>query len=83
MKSNLDPELLRQIEESILDSSPNVKFDDISGLEDVKSVIKETIIYPTLRPDIFKGLLNPAKGILLYGPPGNGKTLLAKVNIMH
>jgi spastin len=70
--------LVKQIEESILDHSPNVKWDDIQGLEDVKKILKETIILPTMRPDIFKGILSPAKGILLYGPPGNGKTLLAK-----
>ncbi len=70
--------MVKQIEESILDHSPNVKWDDIQGLEDVKKILKETIILPTMRPDIFKGILSPAKGILLYGPPGNGKTLLAK-----
>lgn len=55
-----------------------MKWDDIKGLEDVKKVLKETIVLPLLRPDIFKGILSPAKGILLYGPPGTGKTMLAK-----
>ena len=61
-----------------MDHSPGVKWSDVEGLEEVKKLIKETVVYPQLRPDIFKGLLAPARGILLYGPPGNGKTLIAK-----
>jgi len=74
----LDPEIVKQIEEAILDQSPDVKWGDIKGLEEIKKIITETIIMPRLRPDIFKGLLAPSKGILMYGPPGTGKTLLAK-----
>ena len=70
--------MVQNIIETIVDKGPGVKWDDIEGLKDVKKAIFENIIYPYLRPDIFTGIRAPTKGILLYGPPGNGKTLLAK-----
>lgn len=51
---------------------------DIVGLYDVKKMIKDKIIYPILRPDLHKGLHRAPKGILFFGPPGTGKTTLAK-----
>ena len=52
------------------------QWDDIAGLEFVKKTVKEVVVFPLLRPDIFTGLRAPPKGILLFGPPGTGKTLL-------
>ena len=62
-------------DELILRKPPKVKWDEIVGLEDAKRAIKEAIIYPSLRADLFP--LGWPKGILLFGPPGCGKTLLA------
>ena len=58
---------------------PNVSWEDIGGLEEVKTQLQEMILYPLEHPDKFlKFSMNPSRGILFYGPPGCGKTLLAK-----
>ena len=61
--------------EFVLKEKPNVTFDDIAGLEEAKQAIREAILYPIKRPDLFP--LGWPRGILLYGPPGTGKTMLA------
>lgn len=58
---------------------PNVRWDDIGGLESVKRELVESVQYPVDHPDKFlKFGLSPSRGVLFYGPPGTGKTMLAK-----
>ncbi|XP_047972024.1 peroxisome biogenesis protein 6 isoform X1 [Salvia hispanica] len=57
---------------------PNVKWEDVGGLEDVKKSILDTVQLPLLHKDLFSSGLRKRSGVLLYGPPGTGKTLLAK-----
>ncbi|KAH6766372.1 peroxin 6 [Perilla frutescens var. hirtella] len=57
---------------------PNVKWEDVGGLEDVKKSILDTVQLPLMHKDLFSSGLRKRSGVLLYGPPGTGKTLLAK-----
>jgi transitional endoplasmic reticulum ATPase len=58
---------------------PNVTWDDVGGLEGVKRELQETVQYPVEHPEKFEKFgMSPSKGVLFYGPPGCGKTLLAK-----
>jgi len=63
----------------VLVETPNIKWEDVGGLDKVKQEIKEAVEWPLKNPEMFKRLgIKPPRGILLYGPPGTGKTLLAK-----
>mmetsp|Transcript_63076 Transcript_63076/g.167250 ORF Transcript_63076/g.167250 Transcript_63076/m.167250 type:complete len:796 (-) Transcript_63076:196-2583(-) len=58
---------------------PNIKWDDIGGLEDTKRNLQEMILYPIDHPEKFEKFgMTPSRGVLFYGPPGCGKTLMAK-----
>lgn len=74
----VDKQAAQQILNEIVIHGDEVHWDDVAGLEIAKSALKETVVYPFLRPDLFMGLREPARGMLLFGPPGTGKTMLAR-----
>ncbi|XP_038600037.1 katanin p60 ATPase-containing subunit A-like 2 [Tachyglossus aculeatus] len=71
-------ELASVVSRDIYLHNPNIKWNDIIGLDAAKRLVKEAVVYPIRYPQLFTGILSPWKGLLLYGPPGTGKTLLAK-----
>jgi vacuolar protein-sorting-associated protein 4 len=73
-----EQELLDMISGTIITDSPNVSWNEIAGLENCKQALREAIVLPMVKPDLFTGARKPWSGILLFGPPGCGKTLLAK-----
>jgi katanin p60 ATPase-containing subunit A1 len=71
-------EIAQTVYRDILDEDPSVTFDTIAELDAAKRLLKEAVVMPTKYPQLFQGLVRPWKGILLFGPPGTGKTMLAK-----
>jgi spastin len=78
MPANIDPKLANWILNEILVSKPDVTWEDVAGLNQAKKLLQEVVIMPMIRPDLFTGLRTPSRGVLLFGPPGTGKTMLAK-----
>lgn len=73
-----EAELSNAISSTIIAEKPDIKWSDVANLNTAKQALREAIILPMMRPDLFEGARKPWKGILLFGPPGCGKTLIAK-----
>ncbi|KAG2709771.1 hypothetical protein I3760_05G256600 [Carya illinoinensis] len=75
-----DNEFEKRIRSEVIPANEiGVTFADIGALDEIKESLQELVMLPLRRPDLFKGgLLKPCRGILLFGPPGTGKTMLAK-----
>jgi fidgetin-like protein 1 len=76
--SGIEDKLIEMIESEIITRNPCVKWSDIAGLDFAKKTVHEAIVWPLKRPDLFRGLRAPPKGLLLFGPPGTGKTMIGK-----
>lgn len=76
--AGIDKQIVEKIENEILASATNVKWEDVAGLGHAKSAVIEAIIYPMKHPEVFTGLRNPPRGVLFFGPPGTGKTMIAQ-----
>lgn len=73
-----DSDLILLIEDYLMTQNPNITFDDIAGLDHAKEALKVGVLFPLMMKNFFQDIRKPPKGVLLYGPAGTGKTMLAK-----
>ncbi|KAI0453971.1 P-loop containing nucleoside triphosphate hydrolase protein [Xylaria acuta] len=78
LPAGIDESAAKAIFNEIVVEGDMVHWSDVAGLEVAKNALREAVVYPFLRPDLFMGLREPARGMLLFGPPGTGKTMLAR-----
>ncbi|KAI1644936.1 AAA-domain-containing protein [Daldinia loculata] len=78
LPAGVDEAAAKAIFNEIVVQGDEVHWSDVAGLEIAKNALREAVVYPFLRPDLFMGLREPARGMLLFGPPGTGKTMLAR-----
>ncbi len=76
--SDDEKELRKTIEGTIMTERPTITWGDVAGMDVPKQAIREAVVLPMSHPELFKGARKPWRGILLFGPPGCGKTLIAK-----
>uniref|UniRef100_A0A182KB37 Katanin p60 ATPase-containing subunit A1 n=1 Tax=Anopheles christyi TaxID=43041 RepID=A0A182KB37_9DIPT len=76
--SHADVDLVDMLERDILQKNPNIHWNDIADLHEAKRLLEEAVVLPMWMPEYFKGIRRPWKGVLMVGPPGTGKTMLAK-----